>query len=134
VKLRLALGFSLLLFFWGCHRGMETKEAVRQGVVDHLSSRTGLSVASMQIDVLSVAFRGNEADTTVSFRPKGGGEGMQMNYTLERKGDRWMVKGRAGSTSGMPHGSAVPPPGAMGTGLPAGHPPVPKSTPSDSKK
>ena len=113
---------------------METKEAVRQGVVDHLSSRTGLSVASMQIDVLSVDFRGKEADTTVSFRPKGGGEGMQMKYTLERKGDRWVVKGRAGSESGNPHGSAAAPENAKGAGLPAGHPPLPKSTPADSKK
>jgi hypothetical protein len=134
VKTRLALGFSLMLFFWGCHRGMETKEAVRQAVVDHLSSRTGLSVASMQIDVLSVEFRGKEANAMVSFKPKGGGEGMQMPYTLERKGDRWIVKARAGSTSGTPHGSAAPPAGAEGMGMPAGHPPLPKSTPPDSKK
>ncbi len=113
---------------------METKEAVRQGVVDYLSSRTGLSVASMQIEVLSVDFRGKEADTTVSFRPKGGGEGMQMKYTLERKGDRWMVKGRVGSEGGNPHGTMGMPGNPAGMGMPAGHPPVPKSTPSDSKK
>lgn len=113
---------------------METKEAVRQAVVDHLSSRTGLSVASMQIDVLSVEFRGKEANAMVSFKPKGGGEGMQMPYTLERKGDRWIVKARVGSAGGAPHGGAAPPVAAEGAGLPAGHPPLPKSTPPDSKK
>ncbi|MCL5744189.1 MAG: hypothetical protein M1541_09730 [Acidobacteria bacterium] len=129
---------------------METKEAVRLGVVDYLSSRTGLSVASMQIDVLSVDFRGKEADAVVSFRPKGGGEGMQMNYTLERQGNRWVVKGRAGSSSGNPHGGAAVPDKSGSAGmpaghpptsdkagnaeLPAGHPPVPKSAPPESKK
>jgi hypothetical protein len=113
---------------------METKEAVRQGVVDHLSSRTGLSVASMQIDVLSVEFRGKEAVAMVSFKPKGGGEGMQMPYTLERKGDRWIVKGRPGSGSGNPHGGAAMPDNSGSMGMPAGHPPLPKTAPPETKK
>jgi hypothetical protein len=135
VKTRLALGFSLVLFLWGCNRGMETKEAIRQGVIDHLSSRKEFNMSLMQIDVLSVDFRGNEADATVAFRPKGGGEGMQLPYKFERKGNRWVVKGRSETGSGNPHGTMGmpdnPPPGAA---LPSGHPPIPKNAPPEQKK
>ncbi|MCE5307710.1 MAG: hypothetical protein LLG20_08705 [Acidobacteriales bacterium] len=113
---------------------METKEAVRQGVVDYLSSRKDLSISSMQIDILSVDFRGNEAEATVSFRPKGGGEGMQIPYKLERKGDRWVVKARTGAGGGNPHGSMPMPESASGMGLPAGHPPISGKAPAQTKK
>ena len=101
-----------------CNRGLENKEAVRQAVIDHLSSRSNLNVGSMQVDVTAVTFRENEADATVSFQAKGAtGGGMTMSYKLERKGNRWVVKGKS-DTGGMPHG-------AMGGGeMPSGHPPV----------
>lgn len=100
---------------------METKEAVRQGVIDHLTTRSNLNVASMQVEVTSVTFRKNEADATVHFRAKGaqGGPGMTMNYTLEKQGRRWVVKSRS-EAGGMPHGGTADMPGA----LPPGHPPV----------
>jgi hypothetical protein len=134
VKLRLALVFWVALSFWGCSRGLQTKEAVRQGVIDYLSSRKDLSIGSMQVDILSVDFRGNEAEATVSFRPKGGGEGMQMPYKLERVGNRWVVKARAGAGGGSPHGSMGAPEGPSGMGLPAGHPPISGSSPAQTKK
>jgi len=112
---------------------METKEAIRQGVIDHLAARKNLNLSSMQIDVLSVDFRGKEADATVAFRPKGGGEGMQIPYTLERQGNRWVVKGRAASESGSPHGSMPMPAAAGKDGLPAGHPPIPDSAAPKTK-
>ncbi len=91
----------------------------------------------MQVDVSSVSFRQNEADAVVSFRPKGSSDasaGMQMQYTLEKKGDRWVVKGKR--ESGMsPHGGGAPD-GAMppGAAMPPGHPPAAKSAPSGSGK
>jgi len=62
----------------------------------------------MQVDVTSVSFRQNEADATVSFRPKGGGAGagMQMRYVLERRGNRWVVKSKS-EAGGSPHGAGV---------------------------
>ena len=125
------------LLLLGCSRAVDSKEAVRQGVLDHLSTRAGLDLKSMQVDVVSVSFRQNEADAVVSFRPKGSSEpsaGMQMQYTLEKQGDRWVVKGKR--ESGMsPHGGgtpsgAMPPAGAM----PPGHPPAGKGVPSGSGK
>jgi len=105
-----------VLVLGACNRGLENKEAVRQAVIDHLSSRSNLNVASMQVDVTAVTFRENEADATVSFQAKGStGGGMTMSYKLERKGSRWVVKGKS-DTGGMPHG-------AMGE-MPGGHPPV----------
>jgi hypothetical protein len=97
----------------------------------------------MNVDVTSVTFKGNEAEATVAFAPKGTpGGGMSMRYTLERQGNRWVVKGRAGagghggSMPGMQGGGAQQPmPGGPGAGtqapppgeMPAGHPPVQSS-------
>ncbi len=80
----------------------------------------------MNISISNVAFHNDEADATVGFQMKGdGGTAMSMNYVLQRKGDKWVVKGR--KESGVnPHGSQ----GLQGTmpapsgGLPPGHPPT----------
>ena len=125
------VAFSIALALVGCNRGLESKEAVRQAVIDHLSQRGNLNLNSMQVDVVSVVFRENEADVAVSFRPKGaeGGTGMPMNYTLQRQGNRWTVKGRSESGA-SPHGAA----GQMPEGMPPGHPPVPGVQPPETKK
>lgn len=96
----------------GCTRGSHTMEAVRQGVLDHLAARPDLNLNSIEVEVTSVGFRHQQAQATVSIRPRSGGEAFQMRYTLERKGGRWVVKGKA-EASGSPHG---------GPGLPPGHP------------
>jgi hypothetical protein len=122
----------------GCNSkgNIDTKEAVRQGVIDYLAGRQNLNVGSMNVEVSSVTFKENEADAVVSFAPKGGGgQPVSIPYTLERKGNRWVVKPRANGQSphgGMPSGEnphgATPgdgsaaPPGAM----PPDHPPVPQ--------
>jgi len=119
----LALALALLA---ACSKNIQTNEAVRQGVIKHLSQNSGLNLASMDIEVTSVTFRDNEADALVGFKPKGGGaaSGMSMRYTLERQGNEWVVKKK--SDSGMGHGMMPPAADAPkeGSGLPAGHPPV----------
>ena len=110
----------------GCSSDIQNKEAVRQGVIDYLSANTGLSLASMDVEVTSVMFRGNEADATVAFRPRGStgaGAGLQMQYTLEQSGGKWVVKGKA-ETGGSPHGETPGGESAPGGGLPPGHPPM----------
>ncbi len=120
----------LLLALAGCSHDIRNENAVRQGVIDYLTSRSNLNVASMDVSVTSVVFRRDEADATVSFSAKGsnGAGGMTMHYLLERKGDRWAVKGRAdsgqnphGGAGASPHGGGMPPAGA----LPPGHPAIP---------
>ncbi len=118
------LGVALLLS--GCSRDIQSKEAVRSGILSHLSNRAGLDVGSMDVEVTSVSFRGAEADATVSFRPKGSSDpasGMQMLYTLERKGNQWIVKGKRESGSTPHSGAPEAPPGHTGQ-LPPGHPPA----------
>jgi hypothetical protein len=98
---------------------LDNKEAVRQAVIDYLAERSNLNVSSMNIEVTSVVFRGNEADATVSFQPKGGGaQGMEMRYALEKEGNRWVVKGRGAGHAGQGMEGGMP--GAM----PPGHPPM----------
>ena len=119
----------------GCNRSLENPEAVRNAILDYLASQKGLNVANMQVDVTALTFRQNEADATVSFRPKGtsGGPGMTMNYTLEKKGSAWAVKGRA-EQGGTPHGATGMLPGAMPGAMPSGHPDMGAQPPAETKK
>jgi hypothetical protein len=135
VKIASLLFGCALACLVGCSKNIQTNEAVRQGVLNHLSKNTGLNVGSMDIEVTSVTFRDNEADAVVGFKPKGGtGSGMSMRYTLERKDSTWVVKKKA--DSGMGHGMGAPgmtmpgtmpgmtPPGAGKPAMPADHPPM----------
>ena len=121
------------------HRDINNKDAIKRAVVDYLnkrSSQTGLDMNLMNVDVNSVTYDNNEARATVAFKPKNSETGgMTMNYVLERRGDQWVVKGRA--ESGMsPHGAQgmppaqgggmqpVPPGGGGMQPMPPGHPPI----------
>lgn len=119
---RKLLPFAAVVFLAACARDIQNSEAVRAGVLDYLTARQsqiGLDPNSMRIDVTAVSFDRNEARATVAFRPKKGAEGepVTMKYTLDRKGDKWVVRGGAQS-SGNPHGAADP------HSLPPGHPPL----------
>jgi hypothetical protein len=117
----IAAAVSLLA---ACKHDIQNADAVRGSIVDYLrerQSKTGLNMDLMKVDVSKLVFSsgGNEAHATVMFTPKAGGAGMQMPYTLDRKGDKWVV--RAHSDSGEnPHGAAGLP------ALPPSHPPVGK--------
>ena len=135
-----ALGLSIVLLS-GCRKNIQNDDAVRQGIMTYLSKRPDL--LSMDVNVTSVSYKQDEATATVKFQAKGNnspGASMTMQYVLERKGDQWAVKGRAGADS---HGAAaLPPPDGSGGGsigampntappagaptgaLPPGHPPV----------
>ena len=110
----------------GCNRAPQDKEAVRQAVTEHLSKNAALDINQLNVEVADVKFQGNEATASVAIKPKSAPEqGMTMSYTLERRGDKWQVKGRgAGHGGGMGMGAGAP--GAMpGAGeMPAGHPPT----------
>ena len=104
--------------------------------MDYLRSKntqTGLNMDAMTVDVTSVSYEKDAARATLRFTPKGiPGGGMQRTYVLDRKGNKWVVRGR--QESGNPHGAgAAPqqemPPGHPATGgapgaLPPGHPAV----------
>jgi len=125
-----AAGFACLFLLAACHRNIQTTDAVQQGIMKYLSSRQGLS--AMDVSVVSVSFRENEADATVHFQAKGSNNpasGIDMKYVLERHGNEWVVRGRAGMGQGSnPHGGGMGtnPHGATGMpALPPGHPAIP---------
>jgi len=130
---KLALITAALLLA-ACSRDIQNTDAVKQSVMDYLRTRqsqTGLNIDMMQVDVTSVSFQKDEAQATLYFRPKTGEGGMQMNYTLERKGGKWVVRGRTENganphgAGGLPQMPLTQPPGAAPPGqLPPGHPSV----------
>ena len=116
----LAIIVLLICVLTGCNRASESKEAIRESVINYVSGK--VNVGSMDVDVTSIAFKGSEADATVTFRAKGAdaSSGLQMRYTLEQKSGKWVVKEKA-QAGGSPHGAAANP----GAGaLPPGHPPT----------
>lgn len=116
--LRILIPALLIFIGVGCKKSIATNDAVRKGVLEHLSNNKGLNVESMDIEITQVTFRDTEADATVSFKPKGGdaAAGMSMKYTLERKGNDWVVKKNPSAGGG--HGMAMP--GGMGGGMGSG--------------
>jgi hypothetical protein len=100
----------------GCHRGSQDKEAVRQGILEHLKARS-FNLSTMEMDLTAVQFNGNNADATVSFYPKGtnAAQGMTMKYQLQQQNGKWAVVSR-NDAGGAPHGAATTAPGGAATG------------------
>ena len=118
----MALVAAAVAMLAACKHDIQNIGAVRESVVGHLKehqSETGLNVDSMKVEVLNLTFSsgGGEAHATVKFTPKAGGSGMQIPYTLDRKGDQWVVRGHAEGGQN-PHGASEVP------AMPQGHPPV----------
>ncbi|HEV2198234.1 MAG TPA: hypothetical protein VGR73_00325 [Bryobacteraceae bacterium] len=122
---KLLLSWAALVLLAACSKDIQTTEAVRQGILDYLAARTaeiGIDMNNIDVKVTSVSFETDVARASVSFVPKDGpgGAGMAMNYVLDRKGDKWAVRGRQSDPSN-PHGGGQPLPGVDGQ-PPAGHP------------
>src|SRR4051812_37291556 len=92
---RVALVLAALLLAACARKNIENKEAIRTAVVEYLSSRqaqTGLDMSTMDVNVLAMTFERDTARASVEFRVKNSDAGMQLNYTLDRKGDKWVVQ------------------------------------------
>jgi hypothetical protein len=118
---------AVLALLTACTTDIQTTDAVRGAIVDYLKAReakTGLKMDSMQVEVSTMTFSssGNEAHVTVKFSPKGGGAGMDMPYTLDRSGSKWVVRAHAEGGENPHGGTALPAMPAM----PPGHPPTDK--------
>lgn len=120
---------AALLFLAACSKDIQTTEAVRQGILEYLRQRTaeiGIDMNNIDVKVTSVSFETDVARASVAFVPKNGpeGGGMAMSYVLDRKGDKWTVRGRQSDPSN-PHGGGQALPDAQsptGGALPPGHP------------
>jgi hypothetical protein len=124
----------MILCLAACNRGNTDREAVRQGIIDHVS-KAGLNTGAMDVTVNSVEFNGNKANATASFSPKGtpAGAGMAIQYQLEQQGGKWVVVGRK-DPGGSPHGGAAMPGGVNphgGMAAPSGGGPASMPSPQD---
>jgi hypothetical protein len=155
-----ALILTLLLFV-GCSGKANSDDAVRKAILDHLSSRPGLDMSKMDVDISKVTSNGDKASVDVIFKAKGGAanQTMGMTYDLVRSGDAWKVQGmptghgtEGGGAGASPHGAGGPPmaqvPGdgsekagssesfhpqvGGSSALPPGHPPM--NPPATSKQ
>jgi hypothetical protein len=116
---RTACLLAAVLAFAGCRGGNRDREAIHQGILDHLAE-AGFSNQNMDVTETSIQFNGDKADALVEITPKGAthGQGMQMRYGLQQKSGRWVVVTRADTNGGHgggvapgaanPHGGAVP--------------------------
>ena len=108
-EVRFASVLLLILCLAACQHGIQTNEAVRQGVIDHLK-KAGMNVDAMDLTWSSVEFNGNKASAQVSMTAKGappGGMPMSFKYLLEQQDKKWVVTGR--DTSGAAHGNEAAP-------------------------
>ena len=148
---RLALLLCLIAALFGfgaCKKQVNDNDAIRAGILQHLTSVGTLNMSAMDMDVRSVSVNGNQAHAEVEFRPKNSGTpgaGMHVAYNLEKRDGAWVVL-KTQSLGGMiqhpdtgrnPHTnqdvhSSMPnfneilnPSGAPAQGqLPPGHPPI----------
>jgi hypothetical protein len=124
-----------------CSKNIQTKEAVQAAIVDYLNERQakiGLDISKMDVNITSMTFGADTARVGVQFSLKTGEGGMSMQYLLDRKGNKWVVRGIDTSAASNPHDQPpgdtrvlptlpAPLPGESGAPsgqLPPGHPPV----------
>ena len=146
----LALGLSAaLVAAGGCKKQASDKDAIRAGILQHLTAIGTLNMSAMDMDIRSVSVNGNQAHADVEFRPKTGapqGAGMQVAYNLEKRDGAWVVlktqpmggmiqhpdpsqnphQNQAVHSGSLPNFSEVLKPGAAPSqgALPPGHPPI----------
>ena len=142
----------LLIGIAACKKQANANDAIRAGILQHLTSIGTLNMSAMDMDIQSVSVNGNQAHAEVEFRPKNSGApgaGMQVAYNLEKRDGAWVVlksqslggmiqhpdPGQNPHTNPDVHSGAIPNfneilnPSAPPTkgALPPGHPPVDSS-------
>jgi hypothetical protein len=136
-EVRTGLLLVPLLFAAACSRGNQNKEAIRQGVLDHLKG-SSVNLAAMDMDITDVAFNGDDADVTVLFKPKGAtaAQGMALHYRMEEKSGRWAVVNVEDSAHGGAMSQGAPNPHGQGAGENAhgGAMPSPEDLPPTGQK
>lgn len=153
-RITLALGLAIaLLGLSACKQQTTDNDAIRAGILQHLTSIGTLNMGAMDMEMRSVAVAGNQAHAEVEFRVKNSGPpggGMQVAYDLEKRGAVWVVlksqplggmqhPNTGQNTSGsqpvhsMPNFSELLNPSGSAPGqtaLPPGHPPVSSQKPA----
>lgn len=66
-------------------------DLIRQAVEDHVRNDRGINMSAMDMSVDSVNVSGDQAQANATFRVKQGGTSMAMVYSLQRRGNGWLV-------------------------------------------
>jgi hypothetical protein len=94
-RFALTLGLTaVLLGFAACKKQASDNDAIRAGILQHLTGIGTLNMSAMDMDIRSISINGNQAHAEVEFRPKTGGTpgaGMQVAYNLEKRDGTWVV-------------------------------------------
>jgi hypothetical protein len=122
------LGITVL-FAVACKSKTDEKEAIRAGVIKHLAALNMLNLNNMDVSVTQATINGTQAQAQVEIRAKGGdssGNAMQIGYSLEKRGEEWVVLKSTGMGGGMQHPGPgeAPPAGTAPGAMPPGHPNV----------
>jgi hypothetical protein len=135
-EVRKAFFLTPLLMLAACNPGNPSKEAIRQGLLDHLKG-SSVNLAAMDMDVTAVEFDGGHANVTVAFKPKGAptAQGMALHYRMEEKSGRWAVVGvqDTGHSGTVAQGTANPHHGGAAPNPPSGAMPSPDDLPPTRK-
>jgi hypothetical protein len=120
---------ATLLLAVACKPKTNETEAIRAGVIKHLAALNMLNMNAMDVKVTQTTINGNQADAKVEIRSKGGdpnAEPMQIGYSLEKRGEEWVVLKSTGMGGGMQHPGPgeAPPAGSTPGAMPPGHPNV----------
>jgi hypothetical protein len=86
--------FAAFFLTDGCKHQPRDTDAIRAGILQHLTAVGTLNIGAMQMDIRSVSINGNQAHAEVEFRPKTGaapGTGMQVASNLEKRDGSWVV-------------------------------------------
>ncbi|HTX16747.1 MAG TPA: hypothetical protein VMD77_15710 [Candidatus Baltobacteraceae bacterium] len=102
-------------------------DAIRAAIEEHVRNDRSVDMDMLVMTVDSVSVSGNQARAQAAFRPKQGGTGMAMTYSLERQSGGWVV------TQGQPSDAqfAHPPTDGVHSGMQQanpGEPPMPDVT------
>ena len=122
-----ALLGATALFAIACKSKTDEKEAIRAGVIKHLTALNMLNLNNMDINVTQATVNGNQAHAQVEVRAKGGdpsANAMQIGYALEKRGEEWVVLKSTGMGGGTQHPGPgeAPSAGTTSGAMPPGHP------------
>jgi hypothetical protein len=102
----------------GCKAKQDDKVAIRTGVIRYLTSLNMLNLSAMDINITQATVNGNQAQAQVEIRAKNAepGNSMQLTYSLEKRGEDWVVlkSQPAGGSMQHPAPGTMPPPGHPG--------------------
>ena len=90
----------------GCTKPVNDQDAIRATIDKRLGARSDLNMSAMDREVKQVSVNGDHATAQVEFRLKGGDAKMEIEYTLERRGNEWAV------LNSQPMGGGMSPPDA----------------------